>query len=109
MVIVGEGTLDGGPEGGRVARLPDVGEFVDDDVVDQGDGQLHGGPVDVEAVVLAEGAPAVAEVADVQVAWVQPHPLGPGSDAPRPPGPGAVLVPPDYRRSAAPCARRGPP
>src|SRR5260370_39662021 len=36
LIAVGQGALDGGPEGGGVARLADMGEFVDDDVVDQG-------------------------------------------------------------------------
>jgi hypothetical protein len=55
LVVVGEGALHGGPESGGVAGLADVGEFVDDDIVEQGDRELHGRPVDVEAVVLAEG------------------------------------------------------
>ena len=71
LVVVGEGTFDGRPEGGGVTGLADVGEFVDDDVVEQGHGQLHGGPVDVEPVVLTEGAPPVAEVSDVQLAGAQ--------------------------------------
>lgn len=48
--------------------LFDVGEFVDDDVVEQGDGELHSRPVDIEAVGLTERSPAVAEVSDIQVA-----------------------------------------
>jgi hypothetical protein len=36
LIVVWQGALDGGPERGCMARLADVGEFVDDDVVDQG-------------------------------------------------------------------------
>jgi hypothetical protein len=50
-----------------VAGLAHVSEFVDDEVVEQGDGELHGGPVDVEVVVLAERAPPVAKIADVEM------------------------------------------
>ena len=52
--------------------LADVGEFVDEDVVEQGHRKLHGCPVDVEPVVLAEGAPPVAEIADVEVTGCTP-------------------------------------
>jgi len=34
LVVVGEGALDRGPENRSVTRLPDVGQLVDDDVVE---------------------------------------------------------------------------
>jgi hypothetical protein len=37
-----------------MAGLTNVSKFVNDDVVEHGDGELHGGPVDVEAVILAK-------------------------------------------------------
>jgi restriction system protein len=37
-LVVGEGSFDDGPEGWRVVGLGDVGQFVDEDVVDEADG-----------------------------------------------------------------------
>jgi len=65
VLVAGHGASDGGPKGGGVAWLADVGEFMDDDVVEQGGGELHSGPVDVEMAALAERAPPVAEVPDI--------------------------------------------
>jgi hypothetical protein len=52
--------------------------------------------VDVEPIVLAEGSPAVTEIADVQLSWTAVHSLGPGEDPAGQPGQSALPVPADH-------------
>ena len=42
--------VDNGPELGGVVRLAEVGEFVDENVIDEAWGELEGGPVDVDVL-----------------------------------------------------------
>src|SRR5262249_35021315 len=46
VLVIGHGALDGSPEGGGVTGLAYVGEFMHDDVIHQGDRELHRCPVD---------------------------------------------------------------
>ena len=79
----------------------DVGEFVDDDVVEQGDGKLHGRSVDIEAVaqvdVVLRGTGASGErvVALIEVKFTEidfsvcsayDNPANPARDVCRSPG-----------------------
>jgi hypothetical protein len=65
-VLTGEGALDSGPECHSMTWLADVGEFVNHHVVDQRHRKLRGCPVDIQPVVLAEGAPPVPRMAHVE-------------------------------------------
>lgn len=62
ITVVQRGALwtSDAPYAGVWHRLADVEEFMDDDVIEQRDRQLHGSPVDVETIVLAQGTPPVA-------------------------------------------------
>ena len=60
--------LDGGPELWGVVCFAEVGEFVDEDVVDEARRELERGPVDVDALRAVGGpgrAPPEAEIANV--------------------------------------------
>ena len=82
-LVVGHEAFDDGPELGGVVRLAEVGEFVDEDVVDEAWGELEGGPVDVDVLgawMRAGGAPAEAEVADFDGHGLLTQTGGPGTD-----------------------------
>lgn len=48
LLVGGHEAGDGGPEGGGVVDLTEVGYLVDQDVVDKAWRELEGGPVDVD-------------------------------------------------------------
>ncbi len=60
-----------------------VGEFVREDVVDQGWPELHGGPVDADPACRGGGSPFVAKVGDLGPAGVDAQPSGPVLDVGR--------------------------
>ncbi|ABD13359.1 transposase, IS4 family [Frankia casuarinae] len=80
-LVVRQGAFDQSPEDWCVVSFVSVGEFVDEDVVDETDRELHGRPMDVDSPGGAERAPSVAEVAHVEAGDVDTHAAGPGTDA----------------------------
>src|SRR6266702_840998 len=87
--------IAGEPEDRAVISVADVGQFVNEDVVDEVGRELHRGPVDVEPADGGAGAPAVAKRKNAQVGDLDLHPLRPRNDAPSQPGLAGLAVPVD--------------
>lgn len=64
MLGIGHRLGDERPELRGVVLVGEVGEFVDDDVLDEGGSQHHGAPVEAECAVGGAASPALALITD---------------------------------------------
>ena len=70
--VVGVEAGDLGPEGGRVVQVPEMGEFVEDDVVGDLRWELDEAPVQGDDLPCGAGAPSGALVTDLDGADLEP-------------------------------------